>query len=416
MQVPSYAAVFSLLLAFLSEDLCAQSDIWSTKTPMPTARVSPASAVVGDQLYVIGGFTDLDGSFSVVEVYDPATDSWSGKTSMPTSRGRLALAVIDETIYAIGGNEGESAVEAYDPLTNTWSSKASLTAGRLAPAAGTINGKLYVAGGTFSPDSLQTLEVYDPATSTWTLKAPMPTPRFLLAAGVIDGKLYTVGGTNSVHGGPSLAVLEVYDPVSDTWATKEPMLTPRSDLAAAVIDGKLYVVGGFSAESTTGSELEVYDPISDHWSTISLMPTPRGGLAASALGGKLYTTGGTFLPGDTPHATLEQYTIAAVVSVKDDYPTNAANVFTLYANFPNPFNPVTEIRFQLPKASHVDLTIYNTIGQVIRRLSSQSYAGGEHALKWDGRNQSGHSVSSGVYLYELQIGAFRQVKKMSLLR
>ncbi|GEM_PF-1563428 len=416
MKVPSYVIGFSLLLALLCEDLCAQGDTWSSKTPMPTARVSPAAAVVGDQLYVIGGFTDLAGTFSVVEVYDPTTDSWSSKTPMPTSRGRLALAVIDEMIYAIGGNEGESAVEAYDPFTNTWTSKASLTAGRLAPAAGVINGKLYVAGGTFSPDSLQTLEVYDPATNTWTLNAPMPTPRFLLAAGAIDGKLYAVGGANSVHGGSGLAVLEVYDPVSNTWATKAPMLTPRSDLAAAVIDGKLYVVGGFSAESTTGSELEVYDPISDQWSTLSLMSTPRGGLAASALGGKLYTTGGTFLPGDTPHATLEQYTISAVVSVTDDYPTNAPNVFTLYPNFPNPFNPVTEIRFQLPRASHVDLTIYNTTGQVVRRLSSQSYTAGDHAIKWDGRNQSGHSVSSGVYLYELQTGAFRQVKKMSLLR
>ena len=58
------------------------------------------------------GFTDLDGTFSVVEVYDPATDSWSSKIPMPTSRGRLALVVIDKTIYAIGGNEGESAVEA----------------------------------------------------------------------------------------------------------------------------------------------------------------------------------------------------------------------------------------------------------------------------------------------------------------
>ncbi len=196
-----------------------------------------------------------------------------------------------------------------------------------------------MVGGTFSPDSLQTLEMYDASTNTWTLKAPMPTPRFLLAAGAIDGKLYAVGGANSVHGGPGLAVLEVYDPASNTWVTKAPMLTPRSDLAVAVIDGRLYVVGGFSAELTSGSELEVYDPISDTWSTLPLMPTPRGGLAATALDGKLYTAGGTFLPGDTPHATLEQYTIAAVVSVEEDYPTNASNVFTLYPNYPNPFTP-----------------------------------------------------------------------------
>ncbi len=77
---------------------------------------------------------------------------------------------------------------------------------------------------------------------------------------------------------------------------------------------------------------------------------------------------------------------------------------------------MTEIRFQLPTASDVDLTIYNTRGQVVRRLLSQHYLLGEHSIKWDGRDQNGNSVSSGVYLYEIRAGGFRQVKKMSLLR
>jgi hypothetical protein len=104
--------------------------------------------------------------------------------------------------------------------------------------------------------------------------------------------------------------------------------------------------------------------------------------------------------------------------------TSLPSEFQLFQNHPNPFNPETVIRFALSEASHVEITIYNTRGQVIRRLLSQNSAAGEHAVKWDGRDQSGRSVSSGVYLYEIQAGdpsagsgqRFRQVKKMSLLR
>jgi len=101
-----------------------------------------------------------------------------------------------------------------------------------------------------------------------------------------------------------------------------------------------------------------------------------------------------------------------IITVNLDNP----KTFQLLQNFPNPFNPETEIRFQLPKTSNVDLTIYNTRGQVIRRLLSQSYTAGEHSIKWDGRDQNGDPVSSGVYLYQLRASNFRQVKKMTLLR
>jgi N-acetylneuraminic acid mutarotase len=416
MKISFRVIVLSLSIIFIGEDVFSQENTWSSGASMLTARVSPAAAVIGNQLYVVGGFTDLDGAFSNVEAYDPATDSWSTKNPMPTARGRLAVGVINDILYAVGGYGGESAVEAFDPAANTWTPKAPLTAARLAPAAGVINGKLYVVGGTYSPDSVQTLEEYDPSTNTWALKAPMPTPRFLLAAGVIDGKLYTVGGANSVTGGPGLSVLEVYDPATNTWVTKQPMPTPRSDLAAGVMDGKLYVVGGFSAGSTTGAELEVYDPVSDSWSTLPLMPTPRGGLAAGASNGKLYTAGGTFLPGQDPHATLEQFTIATAVSVGEDYRTQEPSTFTLYQNYPNPFNPETEIRFEILEAANVTLSIYDVKGQLINTLVNSEHAANSYSIIWNGTNSQGEKVASAVYIYRLRAGNFVQNRRMLLLK
>jgi flagellar hook assembly protein FlgD len=90
--------------------------------------------------------------------------------------------------------------------------------------------------------------------------------------------------------------------------------------------------------------------------------------------------------------------------------------FTLTQNHPNPFNPETEIGFQLPEAGQVVLKIYNTRGQEILTLADKQYEAGFHTLRWDGNDNYGDPVTSGIYLYRIRAGKFSQVKKMSLLR
>ncbi len=90
--------------------------------------------------------------------------------------------------------------------------------------------------------------------------------------------------------------------------------------------------------------------------------------------------------------------------------------FFLFQNHPNPFNPETEIRFQLPEASYVVIRIINTLGQEIRILAERQYETGYHNVRWDGKDNNGNLVSSGIYLYQLKAGAFSQIKKMSLIR
>jgi flagellar hook assembly protein FlgD len=79
-------------------------------------------------------------------------------------------------------------------------------------------------------------------------------------------------------------------------------------------------------------------------------------------------------------------------------------------------NPETEIRFQLPEASHVVVKIFNINGEEIRTLVDTPYQAGYHRVRWDGKDKHGNPAASGVYLYQLQAGSFSQVRKMSLLR
>ncbi|MYC72415.1 MAG: T9SS type A sorting domain-containing protein [Gemmatimonadetes bacterium] len=91
--------------------------------------------------------------------------------------------------------------------------------------------------------------------------------------------------------------------------------------------------------------------------------------------------------------------------------------FSLADNFPNPFNPATTIQYALPQAADVELTVYNIMGQPVRTLVAEYQSAGRYAMEWDATDDSGHSLSSGMYLYRLQVGGeFREVKKMLLLR
>ena len=106
---------------------------------------------------------------------------------------------------------------------------------------------------------------------------------------------------------------------------------------------------------------------------------------------------------------------APPVSVETEDPL-IPDEFIVHQNFPNPFNPETEIRFALTKDSHVVINVYNTLGQQIGTLIDTQYAAGFHSVRWDGKDGNGRPVSSGVYLYQIQAGEFSRVRKMSLIR
>jgi hypothetical protein len=90
--------------------------------------------------------------------------------------------------------------------------------------------------------------------------------------------------------------------------------------------------------------------------------------------------------------------------------------FALSQNYPNPFNPSTEIRFDLPVTTNVRLSIFNIQGQEIRTLINGNMEAGAQHVTWDGTDNSGKNISSGVYFYRISADKFSQTKKMMLLK
>ena len=90
--------------------------------------------------------------------------------------------------------------------------------------------------------------------------------------------------------------------------------------------------------------------------------------------------------------------------------------FVLHHNYPNPFNPTTTIRYDLPKDSKVQIMIYDIMGRVVRILVNEKQNGGYKSIIWNGTNDFGQEVGMGMYFYRISAGGFVQIKKMVLLK
>ena len=90
--------------------------------------------------------------------------------------------------------------------------------------------------------------------------------------------------------------------------------------------------------------------------------------------------------------------------------------YNLYNAYPNPFNPLTTIRYDVPKDELVNITIYDIMGRIIKTMVNTEITAGYKSIIWNATNDRGSPVSAGIYLYMIQAGEFRQTKKMVLLK
>jgi hypothetical protein len=124
-----------------------------------------------------------------------------------------------------------------------------------------------------------------------------------------------------------------------------------------------------------------------------------------------------FVSNDPVHDTLRVYVwgygelvtgISEVLGVP--------KTFAVSPNYPNPFNPTTSIKYQLPQSSDVRLVIYNVLGQRVRTLLNNQIEAGYHEVVWDGLNDYGNQLGSGIYIYRFEAGDYSRVQKMIMMK
>jgi len=146
------------------------------------------------------------------------------------------------------------------------------------------------------------------------------------------------------------------------------------------------------------------------------------GIRASLTGDTLYVNDDTAPNSGCSTSALNPVVVRMIKGLNT--PTEITDIgreklqsFRLEQNFPNPFNPNTIISYSLPQTSEINLTIYNMLGQRIRSLVEKiNQSEGTHTSRWDGRDDAGKQVPSGIYIYRMQAGEFVQSRKLMLLR
>jgi len=111
-----------------------------------------------------------------------------------------------------------------------------------------------------------------------------------------------------------------------------------------------------------------------------------------------------------------EITVIEATAIDDQKKSAIVDKFVLANNYPNPFNPVTNINYHVPSTSDVSLVVYNSVGQKVRTLVDGSKHVGDHSVKWNGTNDAGQMLPSGLYFYKLSSGSTSLVKKMLFVK
>ena len=224
----------------------------------------------------------------------------------------------------------------------------------------------------------------------------------------------------------------VYDVLGVSWVMNDigyDSVNVKDDLAVtAEMDTSEILLN--TAIDYYGSMADIVDPL--YWGTDDQLPSPfqsHDSMLPSWTGGEydVSTEHGnvvfmafnlSMMPDDDQQAVMGNFLAwsGATGSVSNEDELNLPTEFALYENYPNPFNPVTTIRFDVPEISDVNITVFNVLGKEVNSLDLNTMSPGTHHIKWRGIDNAGKPVSSGLYFYTIKAGDFFATKKMMLLK
>ena len=441
-------------------DLSANNWTQMSPTTSPSARRSSGMSYLGDDKVLLFGGNGVGGPFNDTWIYDLSENNWTlqSPATSPSGRSDFGIAPLDDgRLLLFGGAfNGSDETWIYDPTANNWAqqSPSSHPSGRQGHTmANAGSSQMVVFGGQLTSDLTNNDE-------TWLwLNVPNQPP----VADAGTNQAVIVNETVQLDGSGSSDPDS--DPLSYSWSFYSKPAGSSATLSSTTIVNPTFVpdvAGDYVVQLVVNDGTEDSPP--DQVTITALSPQQvienlialvismdlNKGLTKS-LTTKLYeaidylnsgdNTGGidalnSFINSVEAQAgkklTNEQadQLIAEAQSIIDAI--NAASLpkqsletttqnsiptaYHLDQNFPNPFNPTTQIRFGIPQSGNVTLKIYNSVGQLVKTLVDGNMSEGYHQATWDATDNTGSKLSSGVYIYRITAGTFTQINKMLLLK
>jgi N-acetylneuraminic acid mutarotase len=286
---------------------------WASGTVMPTGTVFSSAAVLGGNIYVIGGDNASGTVLDNVQVYNPATNKWSTTTPLPTATDSTSAAVVNNILYVFGGSPGSApptnAVWAYNPKTKDWTSEAPMLTARNGTIAVVEKNIIYVIGGNLGNGAnfVATVESYNPATNTWTEETPMDGAKDYPGGGLIGSTIVVADG--AVASGVVTGDTEAYSATTNAWSELTADPTVRTGPCSGVIGSTLYDISGYINNGGAATTVnESFSLTKNAWTT-TLLPIPQGTMypASAVVNGQLYCFGGWAVVNSTAINNVQIY-------------------------------------------------------------------------------------------------------------
>lgn len=417
-------------LMFFCGIVFPQNDYWEVHDVMPYPVAGASAVVVGEDIYILGGFLkDTQEPTDLIQKYNPLFGEWSIVGQMNYARYGLAADNYNNSIYFYGGVRDTSMYRYNIELFNSLDlypadiADSNITYNRI-NSTGLILGDLfYIFGGTQpNPEDsteLAYLTVFNLQESSIeyeldSLYSGFDLPHQQMSA-AFGGEIFIFGGVlNGVQN-----KIYNYNPAHRNYEKmKFDLIIPRAggDAVYSSYRNSILLIGGFHETRSALRSTEIFSRVDTNYYSMEgpRLNYARNYPAAAVCNDGIYVFGGFDENGEVVKY-VELLRDEALTNINDDHSTPAVK-FELLQNYPNPFNPGTIITFNLKTDQHVKLNVYSIFGEEVITLINDNLSSGYNKVNWDGKDKFGRNMSSGVYIYSLNVNGNLISKKMTLLR
>ena len=417
-----------LILFFIYNMTIAQTLQWQQIGRMPLPVSGHRAIALDSVILIIGGFSDsLNTPVNLIQEYNPYTKQWRIIGTTKYKRVYFLSSKNGDSLFVFGGisrsiylqdyytleiwkKNSQSYIYRYNPIFN-----------RIFSAGMLIDNKFYLFGGRkayhhYDTTKFNFLVEYDLLTDSvlFTIERFPNTPEI-----PFNQTICRLKDNIFVFGGVSIGILNSIYKLNliNKSFSRVPLnlFGPRAGAEAIELnDNSIIVIGGYNEQFKALRTTEIFNYNSQSFS-IEIGPAmnyARRNFAAVKFNNSIYVFGGENQFNESvPYIEKLDLTTTAET---DEF--SIPKEIYLEQNYPNPFNPTTTISFKIPKNSKVLLEIFDIFGKRIKTLLNSELNAGKYSFEWNGTDENGNQVASGIYFYRLIAGKNSITKKMTLIR
>jgi hypothetical protein len=419
-----------IVILFLVSERTSAENNWQIIGKMPHAVYGAEAVVVDSVIYILGGYSDsLAGSINLIQAYDPENNIWRKAGEMVESRySFVAAALQDSLIISCGGVWTDSpnifSVELWNnksyAVDNAKVISYNSNFNRIYFTGHIYERRLYLFGGLPSitvtdTTSLPFIVNFDPfSESVNMIEDSMYHSSNILPyhhiSVQLDSLVYIMGGV--IHSLSNRVF--VFNFRTNKLKMVGHLRSVRAGGKAVVYDNRIYLIGGYNEMSKALASVEIFNTNMDRANDISALNYARNELMAAVYKDEIYVFGGKDRDKRVvPWIEKLDFSTATSSLVKE---TMSVGEFNLSPNYPNPFNSTTVIKFDVKRSRQLRLDIFSISGKCVKTLANRKFLAGPHRFTWDGKDQNGSTLASGVYIYKLWNSNISMSRKMILVK